>query len=167
MKIELIKQTFKDEDGYSQIGYKYKPFEFCCERMEHNPLVKLSSVDSDDWCYRYECDEEDCINCNAAKNHPCMTLEEVVEIRSYEDEWTEAHNYPIDYCPFCGESIEVSIVKEEDVTEAYHNLEKERKEMYNKRNKTDSIKKRQELEKIVRKLDNELNSFYNLEEYKE
>lgn len=166
MKIELIKQTFKDEADDLQIRYKYKLFKYCCERMENNRLIKLSSVDSDDWCYRYECDEEDCSNCNAAKDHPCMTLEEVARITSYEDEWTEVYNYPIDYCPFCGEPIEISVIKEEDVSEAYQNMRKERDEMRDKFNKTDSIKEQRELGEVVRKLDDKLNHFYRLEEYK-
>ena len=161
MKIELIKQTFDDETIF-----KYKPFEYCCERMKNNRLIKFASVDSNDWCYRYECDEEDCNNCSAAKDYPCMALEHSVLVRDYEDEWTEVHNYPIDYCPFCGEPIEVSIVKEEDVTEAYYNLEKERNEMWDKCNKTDSIKEQRELKEIIRKLDEKIHWFYCLTEYK-
>ena len=171
MKIELIKQTLNSDYGYLENCYKYKPIEWCCERIKNNPLIKLG-VD-EDYYYKFNCPEDcndDCDVCDMVNNDiehvPSMTIEYEVTVNSYDDYWTEEHCYRIDYCPFCGEPIEVSIVEEEDISEVYHNIEKEREEMYKMRVKTDSIKKRQELDVIVRKLDEKLNYFHSLEEYK-
>ena len=37
MKIELIKQKFN-----STRGYKYKPFSWCCNKIQDNPCVVFS-----------------------------------------------------------------------------------------------------------------------------
>ena len=40
MKVELVKQNF-NVLGYPDCGFKYKPFEYCCEKLEDNPLIDL------------------------------------------------------------------------------------------------------------------------------
>lgn len=168
MKIELIKQISGNE-----AFFKYKPLEWCCKKMKDNPLTTLSSNNEYDYDCCYECNEEewdkDCYNCDVVDSRyiPSMTLAYDVTRYDWEDEWVEEHNYAINYCPFCGEPIKISIVKEEDVSEILQNLEKEREEVYKKRNKTDSIKKRQELDEIGRSLDKKINWLYSLAEYEE
>ena len=95
----------------------------------------------------------------------CTSHTEV--ITSYEDEWEQTDNYPIQFCPHCGEKIEISVVEEIDVSYKYNELSKQRKELWKKCQRTDSKKKEVELREQVRKLDKQIDSFYWLDEWKE
>ena len=85
--------------------------------------------------------------------------------RDWEDEYEQDTYYKINYCPFCGEPIETSVVGEEDVDNYYKSLRKQREELWKKYNKTDSKKKAQELYEQVHKLDNQIDWLYRLTEY--
>lgn len=54
-----------------------------------------------------------------------------------------------------------------DISEKYNELTKQRKELWEKCQRTDSKKEELELSKQVRKLDEQINDFYELGEYKE
>lgn len=54
-----------------------------------------------------------------------------------------------------------------DVSEKYNELSKQRKELWEKCQKTDSKKEESELREQARKLDNQINDFYELGEWKE
>lgn len=94
----------------------------------------------------------------------CTSYTEV--ITSYEDEWEQTDNYPIQFCPHCGEKIEISVVEEIGVSDKYNELTKQRKELWKKCQRTDSKKEDYELTKQVRKLDYQIDDFYELDEWK-
>ena len=149
MKIELIRQKFDERRGY-----KYKPFDFCCDKIVGNPCIVFSdSVEIDDNklddYLDYEC------------TFPAFAL--VHTESDYDVDWDTY--YKISHCPFCGEPIEISVVGEEDVDDYYKNLSKQREELWKKYNKTDSKKKAQELYDQVHELDNQINWLYQLVEY--
>lgn len=154
MKIELIKQIL-NHDTVDSVSFKYKPIKWCCDEIKENPLIEIVreyTVNPHDFSEDLE---------------PSVAIKHTQIIYDWEDEYEQNDYYRINYCPFCGESIELSIVREEDVSEVLSGLEKERKEIWKKHNKTDSKKKAEELRELVRKLDNQINYFYGLCEYEE
>ena len=149
MKIELIRQNIGDNHSR---GYKYKPLKYCCKKLKDNEVINLVDEYTDD---------------DYGELVPSVAVHRTEIVRDWEDEWEEDYYYRIDYCPFCGEEIKIAIVKEEDVSEIYSKLDKERKEVWRKYCKTDSKRKSEELNKIVRNLDDAIDWFYNLNEYEE
>lgn len=152
MKIDLIKLKFNDT--YS---YKYKPFTYCCDEIQNDKAIIFTDEDINDIGGEHEDDG------NFIPQF-CTSYTEV--IKSYEDEWEQTDNYPIQFCPHCGEKIEISVVEEIDVSDKYNELTKQREELWKKYQRTDSKKKEAELREQVRKLDNQINSFYWLDEWK-
>lgn len=149
MKIELIKQKFN-----STRGYKYKPFSWCCDKIQENPCIVFS-----DEIYTDDDIDNEC-------TFPSFALWYSEVIKDWDDEYEEDTYYKINYCPFCGEPIEISVVGEEDIDECYKVLSKQRDELWKKYKRTDSKKKSEELRKQVRELDDKINWFYHLAEYK-
>ena len=151
MKIELIRLKFNDT--YS---YKYKPFTYCCEAIQNDKAIILTGEDlvhSDDYW-------------DDGRYIPQFCTSHTEIIMSYEDEWEQTDNYPIQFCPHCGEKIEISVVDEIDVSDKYNELSKQREELWKKCQRTDSKKKESELRTQVRKLDDQINDFYELNEWK-
>ena len=146
MKIELIRLRFNDT--YS---YKYKPFTHCCDEIQSDKAIDL--VHSDD-CW----DDERYI--------PRFCTSHTEVITSYEDEWEQTDNYPIQFCPHCGEKIEISVVDEIDMSDKYEELTKQRDELWKKCQRTDSKKKEFELREQVEKLNKQINDLYELGEGK-
>lgn len=152
MKIELIKLKFNDTHSY-----KYKPFIHCCDEIQHDKAIIFTDDDINDIGGEYEDD---------GRYIPqfCTSYTEV--ITSYEDEWEQTDNYPIQFCPHCGEKIEIEVVDEIDISEKYDELTKQRKDLWEKCQRTDSKKEESELREQVRKLDDQINDFYCLDEWK-
>ena len=151
MKIELIKLKFNDTHSY-----KYKSFKYCCDEIQNDKAIVFTGEDlvhSDD-CWA---DERDIPRF-------CTSYTEV--ITSYEDKWEQTDNYPIRFCPHCGEKIRISVVKEVDVSDKYKELTKQRDELWKKCQTTDSKKENYELRRQVRKLDYQIDGFYELDEWK-
>ena len=148
MKIELIRQKFNDTRGY-----KYKPFSWCCNKIQDNPCVVFS-----DEVYTEDTIDDEC-------TFPAFALCHTEVYRDWEDEYEQDTYYKINHCPFCGEAIEISVVSEEDVDDYYKDLSKQREELWKKYNKTDSKKKAQELYEQVHELDSQINWLYQLAEY--
>lgn len=150
MKIELIKLKFNDT-----CAYKHKSFTYCCDEIYQNDCIiftnedlsPLKHIDDGNFIPQF-----------------CTSHTEV--ITSYEEEWEHTDNYPIQFCPHCGEKIEISVVEEIDVSDKYNELTKQRGELWKKCQRTDSKKKESELRKQVRKLDDQINDFYELDEWK-
>lgn len=150
MKIELIKLKFNDT-----CAYKHKSFTYCCDEIYQNDCIiftnedlsPLKHIDDGNFIPQF-----------------CTSHTEV--ITSYEEEWEYTDNYPIQFCPHCGEKIEISVVEEIDVSDKYNELTKQREELWKKCQRTDSKKKESELRKQVRKLDDQINDFYELDEWK-
>lgn len=151
MKIELIKLKFNDT-----CAYKYKPFAHCCDEIQNDKAIIFTG---EDLAY-----SDDCWNDERYIPQFCTSHTEV--ITSYEDEWEQADNYPIQFCPHCGEKIEISVVDEIDVSDKYNELSKQRNELWKKCRRTDSKKKEYELREQVGKLDKQINGFYWLDEWK-
>lgn len=152
MKIDLIKLKFNDT--YS---YKYKPFTYCCDEIQNDKAIIFTGEDINDIGGEHEDDG------NFIPQF-CTSYTEV--ITSYEDEWGQTDNYPIQFCPHCGEKIEILVVDEIDVSDKYNELSKQRENLWKRCQRTDSKKKEAELREQVRKLDNQINSFYWLDEWK-
>lgn len=152
MKIELIKLKFNNT-----CSYKYKPFTYCCDEIQNDKAIVLTGEDINDIDGEYEDD-------GVSIPQFCASYTEI--ITSYEDEWEQTDNYPIRFCPHCGEKIEISVVDEIDVSGEYEELNKQREELWMKCQKTDSKKKEFELMKQVRELDKQINDFYELSEWK-
>ena len=151
MKIKLIKLKFNDTHSY-----KYKPFTYCCDEIQNDKAIVFTE-DINDIGGEYK-DE------GISIPHFCTSHTEV--ITSYEDEWEQTDNYPIQFCPHCGEKIEISVVDEIDVSDKYNELSKQRDELWTKCQRTDSKKEERELRKQVRKLDDQIDDFYELGEWK-
>lgn len=145
MKIKLIKLKFNDTHSY-----KYKPFTYCCNKIQNDKAIVFTGEDINDIGGEYK-DE------GISIPHFCT---------SYEDEWEQTDNYPIRFCPHCGEKIGISVVKEIDVSDKYKELTKQRDELWKKCQSTDSKKEDYELRKQVRKLDDQIDDFYELDEWK-
>ena len=150
MKIELIRLRFNDTHSY-----KYKPFKYCCDEIQNDKAIIFTNEDLSQLKY---------IDDGNFIPHFCTSHTEV--ITSYEDEWEQTDNYPIRFCPHCGEKIGISVVDEIDVSDKYNELSKQREELWKKCQKTDSKRKEFELRKQVRKLDDQINDFYELGEWK-
>lgn len=148
MKIELIRLKF--DDTYS---YKYKPFKHCCDEIQKDKTIVFTGEDINDI-------GGECIYIPQF----CTSYTEI--FNSWGDEFEQTDNYPIQFCPHCGEKIEISVVEEIDVSDKYNELTKQRKELWKKCQRTDSKKKEAELREQVRNLDNQINGFYLLDEWK-
>lgn len=151
MRIELVKQKFNDSRGY-----KYKPFQYCCNKLSDSTVIEFSN----------ECPNESGM-CDEDGHIPQMMIHESEMVYSYGDEWQQDGYYPIRFCPFCGEPIEVDVISVEDKTEYYNRLKQDRGTVWEKCRETDSKTEEQNLLKQRNKLDNLINSLYELGEYKE
>lgn len=152
MEIELIKLKINDTHSY-----KYKPFTYCCDEIQKDKTIVFTCEDINDIGGEYE-DDGVCV--------PQFCTSYTETVGSWGDEWEQTDNYPIQFCPHCGEKIEISVVEEIDVSDKYNELTKQREELWKKCQRTDSKKKESELRKQVRKLDDQINDFYELGEWK-
>lgn len=157
MKIELIKLKFNDT-----CSYKHKPFTHCCDEIQNDKAIVFTGEDlvCNDTFGLVVRDSDDNII-------PQFCNSYTETFNSWGDEYEQTDNYPIKFCPHCGEKIEISVVEEIDVSDKYNELTKQREELWKKCQRTDSKKKEAELREQVRKLDNQINSFYWLDEWKE
>lgn len=148
MKIEIVKQNFGEE-----CSYKYKPMSFCCEKLEKNPVIELVDNFHDDSINYWE------------DPHLCITQHEVWE--EWGEEFENYKYFPLTYCPFCGEKIKTEIVKEEDVSDEYDRIRRERDILWKGSQVTDSKSKEMNLRKKVQELDEKIAYYNDLREYKE
>lgn len=139
MKVELIKQLF-----CNTCAYKIKKMDWCCDDLKESPVINLFTDYG---------------------SVPNIGIQE--EYRPYGDDWTDYNHYPIKFCPFCGKPIEISVIGEEDVSKEYKALCKERDDLWEKVNQTDSKKKMIELRDKVYNLDQKINWYYSLTAYDE
>lgn len=147
MLIELVEIQWKDDDGMECTNlFHYKPLEYCCETLKDNPVIVFSETDTE-------------------LPQFCIVQQEV--IYSYEDEFNNDIYYPIQFCPFCGQKIDVKVVETKDVSIQYQTMVKERKKMRYLYTKTDSIKKADMISEKLRVLNQKLNYFYAMVEYSE
>lgn len=156
MKIEVIKVNFDVnypyDDGFS---YKYKPFKYCCGAIQNDKAVIFTDKD-------LVLDAE----VEPWKQTPCFCTSHTKYYYYSGTPDEETVNYPIQFCPHCGEKIEVAVVDEIDVSKRYDELSKLRNSLWEKCQRTDSKKEESELKEQVRKLDDQINDFYEVGEWK-
>ena len=156
MEIELIKLKFNNTHSY-----KYKPFKHCCDEIQNDKVIVFTGEDlvCNDIFGLVVRDSDDYII-------PQFCNSYTETFNSWGDEYEQTDNYPIQFCPHCGEKIEISVVEEIDVSNKYNKLSKQRDELWKKCQRTDSKKKESELREQVEKLDKQINDFYELGEWK-
>ena len=155
MKIELIRLKFNDT-----CSYKYKPFKYCCDEIKNDKAIVFTGEDlvCNDTFGLVVRDSDDNII-------PQFCISYTETFNSWGDEYEQIDNYPIKFCPHCGEKIDISVVNEINVSYTYNELSKFRQELWKKCQRTDSKKEEIELLKKVRKLDDQINDFYELSEW--
>ena len=150
MKIELIQLKFNNGNSY-----KYKPFKYCCKTIQQNKAIDFMDEDLvyiDDYL-----DDERWIP------QFCTLHREIMD----SDELEIDKNYPIQFCPHCGEKIDIKIIDKIDVSEKYNELSKLCDKLQQKSRETDSKKEEYELRKQIRNLNDQINDLYELGEWKE
>ena len=118
MEIELIKLKINDTHSY-----KYKSFTYCCDEIQNDKAIVFTDEDINDIGGEYE-DDGVCV--------PQFCTSYTETVGSWGDEWEQTDNYPIQFCPHCGEKIEISVVDEIDVSDKYKKLSKQREELWKK-----------------------------------
>lgn len=172
MKIEVVKQKVEDNEIY-----KIKKMEYCCARLKANPLIRLRYEYVEN-VYCNNCDvpaDFDCRNCglnittNECGQKIAMMIEEKdTHAEPWENDYTTDYRYyPIEFCPHCGQAIRIEVVKEEDLTDKFKELKKQREVVHKQIRLTDSKKKEEKLNKesmLITKTINEM--FENCSWYK-
>ena len=148
MKINLVKIKLSQCDKY-----KYKPIKWCCNEMRNNPVTLFTNDDLvriDDWIYH---------------GYPQMCLNYDYVEQDYEDDYEIIKNYPIKYCPWCGEKIEINVADELDMVSRERDIINKLKNLHEKINKSDSISERTRLSKKEELLRDEIDKMYDLDEW--
>lgn len=140
MKIEVSKWIFDDT-----CAYKIKSLTKCCDEIINSDVITLAND--------YE---------NGDDSDYSVKLRDVnYEYDSYDGDYYDYTTYEsIQYCPFCGERIDVKIVEIIDKNDEYLELTQTREELWDKYKKTDSIKKSNKLQLEVRELDKKINEIH-------
>nr|WP_270249161.1 hypothetical protein [Coprococcus catus] len=153
MKIDLIKLKFN-----GMTSYKYKPFKYCCDEIQNNKCIEFTNED----VVKPVGDVDD-----NGYYIPQFCTANTEIIGSWDDEFERTDNYPIQFCPHCGEKIEINVVNEVDVSEKFKKLSMQCDELWKKCNKTNSNKREIELLNQFFKLNKQVNEYYRLNEWDE
>lgn len=154
MKVELIRCRFNN----GSVSYKYMPFDYCCDELKCNPCILFTN----NYLVYGTFDKKGRRNYGYLPQF-CTSHTEIVT--SYEDEWEQTDNYPIQFCPHCSEKIEINVVDDVDLSEKYDKLSELRDRLWKECRETDSKKRAAELQKKVHNIDDEINEFYLLGEW--
>lgn len=149
MKLKLIKVKFDET-----FAYKYLPFEHCCDAIGKNETITFT-----DQNFAYDIEDD------SLYPIPKFCTSYHYNESSYDDTWEMTENFPINYCPHCGEKIEIEVIDETDISSQFTELETKRKHLFRAANKTDSKKRENELREQVRELDQKINWFFSLAEW--
>lgn len=155
MNIDVIRIHFKDE-GRDEYSYKYLPFEYCCDKLKNFNYIEFNAEYDRNDPNAY-CDEYDNIIPGFS-----ITFEEPV---AWED-YTDTVYYRINCCPFCGQKININIVREEDKSYQYAVMSALRDSKKELSVKTDSKSEYDKLRNEVRDIDAKLCEFWGFGEYK-
>ena len=174
MKIKVVKQIRNFNDGYDDVqsvSYKTLSFDYCCSELKNHKHIDLlhEEIDKCRNCYP---GPDGCNECSyeyeSGKVLGMMFIYDDTYPEPWEDYYTTDTDYTIlSYCPFCGEKIEVEVVKEINITDEYNNLEEKSEAAYKKWIKCNSVKRRATLENEYRELSNKLYGMERLSEYVE
>lgn len=154
MKINVIQREF-EENGFRQRSYKISDCKWCCEGIKKLPNIDLY----------YEVAE----NTNnpideygVAMDMGIMMLKEETTYDPWEPglDYTNEYFYKLNYCPVCGEKIDIEIIDSIDVSKELNELNEQRNIICKKRRRTDSIKKKAEYQKEESRLDKLISSYY-------
>ncbi len=148
MEIKLVKIQF--QKGCH--SYKYHPFDYCCEELKHSPCICFTSEDIETF------DIDDGLNSDFPRF--CIERKDIVIDR--EETWDLNLNFPIKYCPYCGERIKIKLTGTKHAEAAYASLTKRRETIWNQCRTTDSKRKENELKNEVHLLDQKINCFWTL-----
>lgn len=151
MNINVVKIRFKFQNNIDEYTYKYYPFQYCCEQLKDYPAIEFDTELDDSLNENWE---------DVVPRFSIMREEPVV----WED-YTDTIYTKINYCPFCGQKININIVGEEDWTARYASLEAEKDAKKAKMNKTDSKTESARLEKEIGEINYKLNGMYYFNEY--
>lgn len=156
MNIDVVRIHFKDE-GCDEYAYKYLPFEYCCDRLKNFEHIKFNDE------YDYSDPNVYCDDSGNIIPGFSFCVEEPVAWENYTD--TAYHR--INYCPFCGQKININVVREEDRTGQYAVMKYLREVKNELSLKTDSKSEYYKLLSEMREIDQETNEFMDFGEYKE
>lgn len=154
MKIDVEKWMVRSKKTQLMniVSYKVLNKEFCCDGIKCLPVdLHYTCPENIDL---YELNEDD----NGLRFG--LMLDELYTWYDGDDTQEDIRYYLIDYCPMCGEKIEIDIIREIDKTDEHSNLKSQYEEMHNKWIKCDSKKKSRELERQWREIDKVINEFY-------
>lgn len=153
MKIQVVQREFNGNKSYKICDCKY-----CCEGIKHLPNVDFHYEITENTDNPIEDECEYGFDLGVMLEHD-VTYHEPWDYDDYG--YTQEYFYKLDYCPCCGEKIEVEIVDNVDVTQEYERLSKERDEIHKKCCRTDSKKKEAEYLKRRHELDRLIEAFYH------
>lgn len=74
-------------------------------------------------------------------------------------------NYPIQYCPYCGEKIDIDLVEELDVDDEFQQLSETCKNIKSLIRKAKNKEEQYKITDLYFKTEEQLNSYYLLSEY--
>ena len=155
MNIDVIRIHYQDNYGDDNYSYKYIPFEYCCDELKDSEYIKFN-----DECNYNDPNEYLDKEGNVVPGFS-ITFEEPVVWEGY----TEPVYHRINYCPFCGQKININVAREEDRTGQYATM-KHLREVKNELSlKTDSKSEYDKLFSEMREIDQEINEFMDFGEY--
>lgn len=146
MKIKVEKWII---DEYNDISYKIKSIEKCCNKLTNSMNITINNE---------YCENENYCGDNTYSVKLVRKEEEGIPWEDYTE--TNYYYEKIDFCPFCGEKIEIEFIGEIDKQEELELLRKEREDTWKKCCKTDSKKKEYDLQQQVYELDNKINTIH-------
>lgn len=146
MRFELIRQKF---DG--NVSYKIFNTVWCCDELSHNPAITLTD--------EYDLDDSQI-------SDPVVAIKSKSQCTDDHDRFEVTDYYKINFCPFCGEPVTVTVISEEDVSDDYFRLKKIRKDYWKRAQGADSKKLEKKLLEKVKRLDKEIERLYEIGEYR-
>ena len=149
MKVELVKITLNNK-----CVYKYRYEEYCCRKMwEH--------IKKDGLIHLTEPQYIQSIRTNGEITMPQMCIEYPVQDAADKN---KTLNDEIDFCPYCGEEIDSSVVKKVELSQEYNKLDR-LKMRAKKRSKI--LNDTYDLEEYISRVMESIQSFEELTVYKE
>ena len=157
MNIDVVRIHYQDNYGDDEYSYKYLPFQYCCDKLKDFEYIKFN-----DEC-NYSDPNEYLDKEGSVVPGFSITFEKPVAWGDY----AEPVYHRINYCPFCGQKININIVREEDRTGQYAAMKRLREVKNELSLKTDSKSEYDKLFSEMREIDQEINEFIDFGEYKE
>lgn len=142
MHIKVEKWEFDGERTYKIIGLTK-----CCDEITNSDVITIRN--------EYENDDDTDYSVKLIDN-----------LNFYDDDWSCIYKH-INFCPFCGERINIEIVNTVDKTEEYLELEQARKELWDKCRNTDSKRETSQLQNQIYELDRKINELHSDDIFKE